>query len=422
MLDFDLNRAVLHSLFDSEDETIGNMELLHILNSADLSRLTDSLIDVSGFVNQNLERSALDAGSLKYIPTIADPVMLDQIKLNHALQFFVQSMFKDIHDNCSIEILLVNVEPGWSSPAGLILPLADHIVIVTRLDNQNIVGLSRMTPVMRRKKIDPILVCNFLPRDVLLRKRSEARMAELKEATGIPSHVEFYSDEQLMLGDVFAGITDPKSTFFLGMRELVGKLNLIHPKSAKFDHETKVEREGKTIDSRSLSDQKSKYKQNLMSTQPEKVFICYRREDSRDIAGRIYDYLVGEFGADKIFQDITIPAGNDFKQYVLDTLGRCSVLLVLIGDRWLKAKEQDGRRRIDDLDDLVRLEIKTALKRRMRVIPVLVGESSLPKDKELPDDLKPLAFRQALRVQSDADFRIHMDRLVRTLDTVGRMS
>lgn len=143
--------------------------------------------------------------------------------------------------------------------------------------------------------------------------------------------------------------------------------------------------------------------------------ISYRREDSGPITGRIFDRLQTAFGRDKVFMDIdSIPFGVDFRTHISHTLGRCEALLVVIGDRWLGPKA-DGSNRIEEETDFVRLEVSAALSRDILVIPLLVDQTHMPSAKLLPDDLKGIAFRNALRIDSGIDFNHHMDRLCRSL-------
>lgn len=126
------------------------------------------------------------------------------------------------------------------------------------------------------------------------------------------------------------------------------------------------------------------------------IFLSYRRDDSGGYAGRLADDLKQTFAGDQVWRDIeAIEAGADFVDAIGKAIGACSVLLALIGPRWLDAKNAAGERRLDDPNDFVRLEITTALERGVRVIPVLVGGATMPAEAALPEVLRPLARRQA---------------------------
>ncbi len=126
------------------------------------------------------------------------------------------------------------------------------------------------------------------------------------------------------------------------------------------------------------------------------IFLSYRRDDSGGHAGRLADDLKHAFAGDQVWRDIeAIEAGADFVDAIGKAIGSCSVLLALIGPRWLEAKNSAGERRLDDPNDFVRLEIATALERGVRVIPVLVGGATMPSEPALPEVLRPLARRQA---------------------------
>jgi len=142
------------------------------------------------------------------------------------------------------------------------------------------------------------------------------------------------------------------------------------------------------------------------------IFISYRRDDSSAWAGRLYDRLFQHFSQNESFMDVdTIEPGVDFVEAIEEVVGACDVLIAVVGSRWLTSSDREGRRRLDIPEDIVRLEIATALKRGIRVVPVLVEGASMPRPRDLPDDLKPLARRNALEV-SHTRFRTDSERLV----------
>ena len=129
------------------------------------------------------------------------------------------------------------------------------------------------------------------------------------------------------------------------------------------------------------------------------IFLSYRREDTEGQAGRLYDDLVSVFGPDSVFMDVAaIQPGRDFRKSIDQSLNSCGVFLCLIGKSWLTAKDISGQRRLDDPADFVRIETGAALKRDIPVIPVLVQGAPAPKGDQLPDDLKELAFRNAVEL------------------------
>ena len=152
-----------------------------------------------------------------------------------------------------------------------------------------------------------------------------------------------------------------------------------------------------------------------VTKQEQLIFICYRREDSADISGRIYDRLAQQFGDKAIFKDVdSIPLGVDFKQYLEKQVERCNVLLAVIGKTWLK--KRTGKRRLDDPRDFVRIEIASALRRDIRVIPLMVSNASMPSEADLPEDLRALVFRNYIQIRSDPDFHHDMNRLIKELE------
>jgi hypothetical protein len=131
----------------------------------------------------------------------------------------------------------------------------------------------------------------------------------------------------------------------------------------------------------------------------KRIFISYRRTDSPHIAGRLFDRLATRFGAANVFMDVdSIEPGSDFGDAISHAVGSCDALLALIGTHWLDVVDERGRRRLDDPDDLVVLEIASALERQVRVVPVLVDGAAPPRRTDLPDVLAPLARRQVARL------------------------
>jgi len=129
------------------------------------------------------------------------------------------------------------------------------------------------------------------------------------------------------------------------------------------------------------------------------IFISYRRDDTEGEAGRLFDDLVGKFGENSVFMDVSgINPGVDFRQAIDDNVASCGVFLAIIGPAWSSIKNSAGGRRLDDPNDFVRLEIASALARNIAVIPVLVHEAKMPRPEELPDNLKDLAFRNSVEI------------------------
>ncbi|HEX6817188.1 MAG TPA: toll/interleukin-1 receptor domain-containing protein [Ktedonobacterales bacterium] len=147
----------------------------------------------------------------------------------------------------------------------------------------------------------------------------------------------------------------------------------------------------------------------------DKLFISYRRDDSIDICGRIYDRLSAYFGRAAVFKDVdSIPLGVNFATYINTFISQCAVQLVVIGPRWASIANERGRR-LDDPADLVRLEVEAALQANLVVIPVLVGGATLPTAEQLPESLRPLAALPPLPVDPDLDFDGDIIRLMRLL-------
>src|SRR5690348_17023185 len=144
----------------------------------------------------------------------------------------------------------------------------------------------------------------------------------------------------------------------------------------------------------------------------EKIFISYRREDSALICGRIYEELAGRFGSDNIFKDIdSIELGVPFQERIDDSIRQCRVQLVIISDKWLDITDKYGKRRLDNKNDPVRLEIEAALRRRLRVIPVIIDDAEYPRQDHLPRSIRRVAGHNGARVRTDRHFANDMKKL-----------
>ena len=145
------------------------------------------------------------------------------------------------------------------------------------------------------------------------------------------------------------------------------------------------------------------------------IFINYRRDESGHVAGRLHDSLAPTFGRNKLFMDVdNIPVGRDFEEYLKSQVAACDAMLAVIGPNWLAAKDETGKRRLDNPDDFIVIEIGTALTRNIPVVPVLVDGARMPKASELPDLLKSLARRQAIQVRH-TNFSSDAEALVKRL-------
>jgi hypothetical protein len=151
------------------------------------------------------------------------------------------------------------------------------------------------------------------------------------------------------------------------------------------------------------------------------IFISYRREESGWVAGRLLDRLQRDFDTEKIFMDIdakAIPLGANFKQVIERKVAECDVLIAVIGKNWLSTKDVNGGRRLDNPEDFVRLEIGTALRREICVIPVLVDGVTMPRSMDLPDELRSLVWLNALSITAGTHFDVDCQRLAAAISQV----
>lgn len=151
-----------------------------------------------------------------------------------------------------------------------------------------------------------------------------------------------------------------------------------------------------------------------------RIFICYRRHgEGSGYGGRVADKLVKHFGLKQCFRDIeNIEAGVDFLDSITSAMGTCEVLVVVIGPDWTTQMDAHNKPRIQDPTDFVHLEVMTALKRNIRVLPVLVGGAQIPVEDDLPEDLKTLPRRQAHEL-TDTRWDYDTDQLISVIESIG---
>jgi MoxR-like ATPase len=146
-----------------------------------------------------------------------------------------------------------------------------------------------------------------------------------------------------------------------------------------------------------------------------KIFLSYRRDDSAAMAGRIYDHLAKRYGKEDVFKDVdSVPYGTDFVEFLEREVNKCDVFFAVIGPRWM-GSGSNGRSRLQDPNDFVRIEIAAALRRSILVVPILVDGAQIPPESQLPDDIKTLVRRNGISVRHDPDFHTDMKRLTSRL-------
>lgn len=151
-----------------------------------------------------------------------------------------------------------------------------------------------------------------------------------------------------------------------------------------------------------------------------KVFLSYRRSDSEAFAQMLYYCLTREVDGIQLFRDNdTLQPGMVYSEVIEQNIANCDALVLLIGKKWLKAKDKDGRLRLHDDDDWVRLEIAAALRHDKRIIPCLIDGARMPANEELPQDLQAMTRRHAMEL-SQKGFERDVRPLVETLQSWGQ--
>lgn len=149
---------------------------------------------------------------------------------------------------------------------------------------------------------------------------------------------------------------------------------------------------------------------------PLRIFMSYRRADTRGYAGWLSYSLAPRFGEANIFRDVTtLQGGVEFMHEIDKAISHSDVVLCLIGSRWLDMPDDQGRRRLENADDPVRIEVGTALAKKKPLIPVLFEGVQMPKPPDLPDDLAPMC-RLTARWMDDGGWDADLATLVKNID------
>ena len=150
------------------------------------------------------------------------------------------------------------------------------------------------------------------------------------------------------------------------------------------------------------------------------ITISYRRADSGADAGRICERLRKTYGKKSVVMDIdNIPYGVNFLNRMNEILNKTDILVAVVGRDWL-GHEPDGTRQIDKETDFVRIEVETALKRGIPIIPVLVSRAEIPKPDDLPVPIREFTYYNGAVVDYGRDFDVHMDRLIAAMNEILR--
>ena len=127
------------------------------------------------------------------------------------------------------------------------------------------------------------------------------------------------------------------------------------------------------------------------------IFVSYR-DDTAHSAGRLGSFLGARVGREHIFTADSIEVGASAVAATRDAVAACDILIAIIGPEWLASADDQGRRTIDQDDDLVAAEIATALQQKMVLVPVLVEGAEMPAAEDLPEKIRGLAQRQSVRL------------------------
>jgi hypothetical protein len=148
------------------------------------------------------------------------------------------------------------------------------------------------------------------------------------------------------------------------------------------------------------------------------IFISYRRDDTSAYARLIFNKLVATFSQQDVFMDVdSIAPGADFTEVIAQRLTTCSAVVAIIGKNWENSEGRAKTSKLKNPSDFVRIEIESALKQNVSIIPVLVDGAQMPRPEGLPESLKPFCRRNAIEV-GHVHFDASSDVLVQALSEI----
>ena len=152
-------------------------------------------------------------------------------------------------------------------------------------------------------------------------------------------------------------------------------------------------------------------------TVAERIFVSYRRSDSRASAGRLYETLSQRFGGSTIFKDVSnIAVGANFRTVIVDAVNESAAMVVVIGPGWMSDYTAGGSRQ-DDVEDYVQVEVEQAIRMGVPLFPVLVDGASMPRYSELPPSIGGIASVNAAELDHDTWSR-DVDKLLSALSAL----
>lgn len=141
-----------------------------------------------------------------------------------------------------------------------------------------------------------------------------------------------------------------------------------------------------------------------------KIFISYRRDDTKDQVIHIRDHLQRKFGNDNVFLDIDVHSGIKWEENLKNELTQSDVVLVVIGKNWLTP-------RLHAEGDWVRQEVEAAIRQNKKIIPVLMGETIEPTKSSLPKSIQKLTGYQFQRLRGGRDYKRDMEDLIDSIQS-----
>jgi len=154
---------------------------------------------------------------------------------------------------------------------------------------------------------------------------------------------------------------------------------------------------------------------------PTRIFVSYRRSGTSGFVGRLTDRLAAVYGEGNVFRDVdSLRTGESFERRIGTQLSEATIVVAAIEGDWVGSRIF-RRSRLQAKGDWVRKELEHALTNNIPVIPVLIGETPLPAERDLPSSLHGLLAVHTSRVR-DESWSGDMPRLLQAIDAANTRS
>lgn len=211
VMDMDLEGPGLHVIFNVDPENVK-----YTLNDV----LIDSASPEQAAISMN-ERLGLKKGELYFSPASVNvSEMLRTLRTGFEIESFSTAISK-LQKYLQLDYLLIDTHPGIENDTILAMGVCDHLLLVSRIDQQDVFGTGVMVEISNTLGKPAHLIVNMVPTG--LKSSSAAKLAKEIGAhfnVQVASWLPFSEDVQGSLSKSVFILTNPKHPFVSRFQEL----------------------------------------------------------------------------------------------------------------------------------------------------------------------------------------------------------